>query len=263
MSVKLSCLRHKNCFLAAALLLAVSAAALAQTRPEDTEAWTPVPPVVTPGSTGREAPSDALVLFDGKTLAAWVSADNPAAPARWAVAGGLLTVVKDAGNIQTRRSFLDYQLHLEWRIPANITGAGQERGNSGVFLASTGPGDAGYELQVLDSYGNKTYVNGQAGSLYKQSAPLVNACKPPGEWQSYDVIWTAPRFGVDGALLSPAYATVLQNGVLIQNHVALKGQTLFVGKPFYRQHGPSPIKLQAHGDRSAPLSYRNIWVREL
>lgn len=263
MPFQLLCLRDKNRYLAAALLLAVSAAALAQTRPEDTEAWAPVPPVVTPGGTGREAPSDALVLFDGKTLAAWVSADNPAAPARWTVAGGLLTVVKGAGNIQTRRSFTDYQLHLEWRIPAGVTGAGQERGNSGVFLASTGPGDAGYELQVLDSFGNKTYVNGQAGSLYKQSAPLVNACKPPGEWQSYDVIWTAPRFGADGALQSPAYATVLQNGVLIQNHVALTGQTRFVGKPFYRKHGPAPIKLQAHGDRSAPISYRNIWVREL
>ncbi|MDQ2798508.1 MAG: DUF1080 domain-containing protein [Armatimonadota bacterium] len=263
MSFQLPRLRDKRRFLAVALLLAMSAAALAQTRPEDTETWTPVPAVVTPGITSREAPSDALVLFDGKTLAAWVSADHPDAPARWTIAGDLLTVNKDAGNIQTRRSFTDYQLHLEWRIPAGVTGAGQERGNSGVFLASTGPGDAGYELQVLDSYGNKTYVNGQAGSLYKQSAPLVNACKPPGEWQSYDVIWTAPRFGADGALVSPAYATVLQNGVLIQNHVALKGQTLFVGKPFYRKHGPAPIKLQAHGDRSAPISYRNIWVREL
>ena len=263
MSFKPPRLRGRRRFLAAALLVAVSAAALAQTRPEDTEVWTPVPPVVTPGGAGGAAPSDALALFDGTTLAAWVSADHPDAPARWTVADGLLTVSKGAGNIQTRRSFLDYQLHLEWRIPANITGSGQERGNSGVFLASTGPGDAGYELQVLDSYGNKTYVNGQAGSLYKQSAPLVNACEPPGEWQSYDVIWTAPRFGADGALLSPAYATVLQNGVLIQNHVALKGQTLFVGKPFYRKHGPSPIKLQAHGDRSAPLSFRNIWVREL
>ena len=139
MSFKPPVLRGKPRFIAAALLLAVSAAALAQTRPEDTEAWTPVPPVVTPGGTNGAAPSDALVLFDGKTLAAWVSADHPDAPARWTVAGGLLTVVKDAGNIQTRRSFLDYQLHLEWRIPANITGSGQERGNSGVFLASTGP----------------------------------------------------------------------------------------------------------------------------
>jgi hypothetical protein len=168
-----------------------------------------------------------------------------------------------SGNIRTKQSFLDYQLHIEWRIPENITGSGQARGNSGVFLASTGAGDGGYELQVLDSYNNSTYTNGQAASIYKQSIPLVNACRKPGEWQSYDVIWTAPRFNDDGTLKSPAYVTVLQNGILVQNHYQLTGQTLYIGKPFYKMHGPSPIKLQAHGDKSEPISYRNIWVRSL
>lgn len=248
-------------FLIALAALLLAAAVLAQTRPEETEVWAPVPPVVTAGPTPGAAPSDAVVLFDGRPLDAWVSADDPSAPARWAVADGVLTVKKGEGNIQTRQAFLDYQLHLEWRIPPNITGAGQGRGNSGVFLASTGPGDAGYELQILDSYHNKTYVNGQAGSIYKQHAPLVNACKPPGEWQTYDVVWTAPRFHPDGTLQAPARVTVLQNGVLIQNNVELQGQTLFIGKPFYRKHGPTPIKLQAHGDASEPLRFRNIWVR--
>ena len=253
----------KRLFLVALAALSLAAVVWAQTKPEETEVWAPVPPVVTAGAAPGAAPSDAVVLFNGTTQDQWVSADDPGAPARWAVADGVLTVKKGAGNIQTRRSFLDYQLHLEWRIPPNITGSGQERGNSGVFLASTGRGDAGYELQVLDSYGNKTYVNGQAGSIYKQYPPLVNACKPPGEWQTYDILWTAPRFGADGSVQSPARVTVLQNGVLVQNNVELKGQTLFIGKPFYRKHGPAPIKLQAHGDASAPISFRNIWVRPL
>jgi hypothetical protein len=167
------------------------------------------------------------------------------------------------GNIETRRKFRDYQLHIEWRIPADITGSGQARGNSGVFLASTGPGDAGYELQVLDSYRNSTYVNGMAGSLYKQSIPLANAARRPGQWQSYDVVWTAPRFNTDGSLRSPAYATVFWNGVLVDDHFELKGQTLYIGKPFYQAYEAAPIKLQAHGDPSEPISFRNIWVREL
>lgn len=241
----------------------LAAAVLAQTKPEETEVWAPVPPAVTAGAVPGAAPSDAIVLFGGTSLEPWASADDPSAPAGWAVAAGVLTVKKGGGNIQTRRSFLDYQLHLEWRIPPSVTGSGQGRGNSGVFLASTGPGDAGYELQILDSYHNATYVNGQAGSVYKQSPPLVNACRPPGEWQTYDVVWTAPRFHADGSLLSPARVSVLQNGVLVQNNVELRGQTLFIGRPFYRRHGPAPIKLQAHGDASAPISFRNIWVRPL
>ena len=231
-------------------------------KPENTEQWTPVPPVVTPGARDAAPPSDAIVLFDGKGLDQWVSAKD-GSPAKWNVAGGLLTVEKKAGNIETRRRFRNYQLHLEWRVPKGVTGAGQGRGNSGVFLASTGPGDAGYELQILDSYKNATYVNGQAGALYKQHPPLANAMRPPGEWQTYDVVWTAPVFAADGALTSPARVTAFQNGVLIQNDAVLSGETLYIGKPFYRPFKDAPIKLQAHGDPSPPISFRNIWVREL
>jgi hypothetical protein len=233
-------------------------------KPQDTEVWEPVPAVVTPGATDSAPPSDAIVLFDGKNLDQWVSAQDHS-PAKWTVADGILTVSKapGTGNIETRRAFKNYQLHIEWRIPANITGTDQARGNSGVFLASTGSGDAGYELQVLDSYNNKTYVNGQAGSIYKQGIPLVNPNRKPGEWQSYNVIWTAPTFNADGSLKTPAYVTVFFNGVLVQNHFELKGQTLYIGKPFYKMYDTAPIKLQAHGDKSEPLSFRNIWVREL
>ncbi len=231
-------------------------------KPADTEVWEPEPKIVTPGATCGAPPSDAIVLFDGKNLDEWVSAKDKS-PAQWIVADGVMTVAKSAGNIETKRSFKDYQLHVEWRIPENITGSGQARGNSGVFLASTGPGDAGYELQVLDSYNNKTYVNGQAASIYKQSAPLVNPNRKPGEWQTYDVVWTAPTFSPDGSLKTPAYVTVFFNGVLVQNHSELKGETLYIGKPFYKAFTSAPIKLQAHGDKSEPLSFRNIWVREL
>jgi hypothetical protein len=233
-------------------------------KPEDTEVWEPVPKVVTPGVTDADPPSDAIVLFDGKNLDEWVSALDKS-PAKWIVAGGILTVSKapGVGNIETRRTFRNYQLHIEWKIPENITGTSQARGNSGVFLASTGPGDAGYELQILDSYNNKTYVNGQAGSIYKQGIPLVNPNRKPGEWQTYDVVWTAPMFNADGTLKTPAYVTVFFNGVLVQNHFELKGQTLYIGQPFYKQYDRAPIKLQAHGDRSEPISFRNIWVREL
>jgi hypothetical protein len=248
------------------LLIAVMNLQLASAQqgdPKLTEVYSPVPPVVTPGMTNSDAPSDAIILFDGKNLDQWESVNDSSKPAGWTVADGIVTVEKTKGNIRTKQSFLDYQLHIEWRIPAGVTGSGQARGNSGVFLASTGSGDGGYELQVLDSYNNATYVNGQAASIYKQSIPLANSCRKPGEWQSYDVIWTAPRFKADGSLASPAYVTVLQNGVLVQNHYELTGQTLYIGKPFYKSHGASPIKLQAHGDKSEPISYRNIWVRNL
>lgn len=245
-------------------VIAAGAAALAaQPRPEATEVWSPEPPVVAPAAQCGAPPSDAIVLFDGRDLNAWVSAADHRSPPGWVVHDGIVTVAKRAGNIETRRAFRDYQLHLEYRIPAGITGSGQARGNSGLFLASTGPGDRGYELQILDSYRNRTYVNGMAGSVYKQYAPLVNACRPPGQWQSYDVVWTAPRFGPDGALAAPARLTAFQNGLLIQDDVALRGETRYIGEPFYRAHGPEPIKLQAHGDASAPISFRNIWVREL
>lgn len=232
-------------------------------KPEDTEKWEPVPKVVTAGKVSSDAPSDAIVLFDGKSgLDQWVDVAS-GNPAKWFVKGDVLTVNKATGNIETKKSFGNYQLHIEWKVPANITGTGQARGNSGVFLASLGKGDAGYELQVLDSYNNKTYVNGMAGSIYKQFIPLANPTKPPGEWNVYDVIWTAPTFDGD-KLKTPARVTVLFNGVLVENNIELLGPTQYIGAPGYRApHGPAPIKLQAHGDKSEPLSFRNIWVREL
>jgi hypothetical protein len=242
----------------------LSAQEQAKPKPEETEVWEPVPAVVTPGAACNAAPSDAIVLFDGKNLDEWISAQDHT-PARWIAGDGVMTVSKEkgVGNIETKRRFKNYQLHIEWRIPENITGSGQARGNSGLFLASTGPGDDGYELQVLDSYNNKTYVNGQAASIYKQSPPLVNANRKPGEWQTYDVVWTAPTFNDDGSVKTPAYVTAFFNGVLVQNHFELKGQTLYIGKPFYKKYDSAPIKLQAHGDKSEPISFRNIWVREL
>ena len=244
--------------------LVVASVAGAQTpkqmKPQETEVWQPVPPIITPGKTNADAPSDAVVLFDGRSLDQWVAAKD-GSPAKWTVANGIVTVFKPAGDIRTKRSFTNYQLHIEWSIPTNVTGKDQERGNSGVYLAWTG--DGGYELQVLDSYDNTTYVNGQAASIYKQFPPLVNAMRKPGEWQTYDVIWTAPTFSADGSLESPAYVTAFHNGVLVQNHVALRGVTKHIGIPDYKAHGAAPILLQAHGDPSPPISFRNIWVRPL
>jgi hypothetical protein len=228
-------------------------------KPEDTEVWSPVPARVVPAAAGK-APSDAIVLFDGDGLGEWESNAEPGKPAGWTVADGVFTVRAGSGNIQTRRRFGDYQLHLEWRVPADLKGSGQGKGNSGLFLASTGRGDDGYELQILDCADNKTYANGQTASIYKQHIPLANACAAPGEWQSYDVVWTAPRFAPNGTLQTPAYVTALHNGVLVQNHVALAGETVYIGKPFYRRHGAAPIKLQDHGN---PVSFRHIWIRPL
>jgi hypothetical protein len=247
---------------AAGLLLVGGACAQEAAKPQDTEQWTPKPPVVTPGQVDSAPPSDAIVLFDGANLNQWVSTRDKG-PAKWKVENGLLVVDKLGGNIETRRTFRNYQLHLEWRVPEGITGSGQARGNSGVFLGSTGGGDAGYEIQILDSYGNETYVNGQAAAIYKQNPPMANAMRKPGEWQTYDVIWTAPTFDAAGKLVTPARVTALHNGVLVQNGFVLTGETRYIGKPAYKAHGPSPIKLQAHGDPSPPLSFRNIWVREL
>jgi hypothetical protein len=236
-------------------------------RPQDTEVWKPEPPVVTPAPATEQPtalpPSDAVVLFDGKTLDQWVSVGTQD-PAKWTVEpDGTLKVNKKASNIETKHKFKDYQLHLEYRMPTDISGTGQGRGNSGVFLASTGGGDAGYELQILDNYNNKTYVNGMVGSIYKQAIPLANACRKPGEWQTYDVAWTAPRFNTDGSVQSPASVTVVLNGVLVLNHFVLKGETAYIGKPQYKPYDTAPIKLQSHGDPSAPISFRNIWAREL
>jgi len=264
----------KTGLLATTLMLGVSAFAQQTTldkklrdsiealKPALSEYYSPIPPVVTPGKTDSDAPSDAIVLFDGTNLNEWTSVRG-GGEAKWTVADGIVTVKKGTGNIQTKRSFTDYQLHIEWRIPENITGSGQARGNSGVFLASTGPGDEGYEIQVLDCYNNKTYVNGQTASIYKQSIPLANACRKPGEWQAYDIIWTAPRFNANGTVKFPARITAFHNGVLVQNNVTIQGVTKYIGAPEYKSHGPAPIKLQDHGDPSQPISFRNIWVREL
>jgi hypothetical protein len=232
--------------------------------PKDTEVWEPEPKVVTPGANDAAPPSDAIVLFDGKKLDEWVSTKDKS-PAPWIVKDGVLVVskAKGSGNIETKRTFRNFQLHIEWKIPEDVTGTDQLRGNSGVMLASTGPGDAGYELQILDSYHNRTYSNGQAGSMYKQAIPLANPSRKPGEWQSYEVIWMAPVFNDDGSLKTPAYATVFFNGVLVQNHFELTGETLYIGKPFYKKYDRAPIKLQAHPDPSPAISFRNIWVREL
>jgi hypothetical protein len=230
--------------------------------PDMTEFWEPEVKTVSAPVNGTP-PSDAIVLFDGTNLNRWVSVKDPSQPAGWTVKDGVFTVKKGTGNIQTKESFQDYQLHIEWKVPATITGKGQARGNSGLFLASLGSGDAGYELQILDSYNNRTYANGQAGSIYKQFPPLLNATRPPGEWNVYDIIFIAPRFKDDGSLFTPARITVLHNGVLIQNNTELRGPTQYIGLPSYVKHGNAPIKLQDHGDPSEPISFRNIWIRNI
>lgn len=220
--------------------------------PELTELREPVPPVVTPGE-GTAPPSDAIVLFGGTDLDQWESVNG--SPVKWNLEDGIVTVVDGTGSIQTKQGFGDIQLHIEWRTPLEVVGDGQGRGNSGVFLQKV------YEVQVLDNYENSTYANGQAGSVYKQHIPLVNACRPPGEWQVYDIIYIAPRFREDGTLFSPARVTVLHNGILVQNHVTLLGTTKYVGLPSYKPHAlKQAIMLQDHGN---PVSFRNIWVREL
>jgi len=210
----------------------------------------------TPSSPERpgKPPSDAIVLFDGQDLSQWVSMDG--SPAKWIVRDGALECAKGSGYIRTLRNFGDCQLHLEWATPTPPQGEGQGRGNSGVFF-----GLNRYEVQVLDSYDNKTYADGSAGAIYGQYPPLVNASLPPGQWQTYDIVYTAPRFDAAGKLLSPAYLTVLHNGVLIQYHAALTGPTDWLERPPYSAHpDKQPIALQDHGN---PVRYRNIWVREL
>jgi len=239
---------------APSLLLAFAAIVHAQTQvdPKLTEVWQPVPRMVNPGH-GTAAPSDALVLFDGKDLSEWESIEG--GPAKWSAGGEAFTVSKGTGDIRTKSAFGDCQLHIEWRAPAKIEGEGQGRGNSGVFLQGR------YEVQILDSYNNVTYANGQAASIYKQYIPLVNASRKPGEWQTYDIYFRAPRFSEEGALVTPAYVTVVHNGVLVQDHVQLEGSTVYRGVPSYVKHNPKePLVLQDHGNA---VSYRNIWIREL
>lgn len=222
--------------------------------PAATEIWSPVPKVITAGKSAADAPSDAIVLYNSKNdTANWTGMNNK--PFGWKAEEALFTVAPATGNIHTKKSFGDCQFHLEWKEPVVVKGQGQGRGNSGIFFMGR------YELQVLDCYNNTTYSNGQTGSIYKQHIPLVNVCRAPGEWQSYDVIFTAPRFSNDSMLKSPARITVFQNGVLVQNNIELWGPTEYRGIPKYKKHGDKePLELQDHGDL---VSYRNIWIREL
>ena len=211
------------------------------------------PKIINPGD-ATHPPSDAIVLFDGKDLSNWVS-EKDGSPAKWDVKDGVMTVVRGTGGIRTKQEFDDVQLHVEWATPSEVVGEGQGRGNSGVFLQGR------YEVQVLDSYNNKTYFYGQAGSIYKQYPPLVNACRKPGEWQAYDIIYHAPIFTDDGRVKQKANVTVLQNGVLIQDHSEIYGSTTHEPVfPTYTKHGKGPISLQDHGN---PMRFRNIWVRPL
>ncbi len=234
------------------LILATCQISMAQIKdPKATEVWEPVPRIVDPGNASK-APSDAIVLFDGTNLNEWQHRDGKSA--QWIVKDGYMEVKENSGDIMSKRKFGDIQLHVEWSTPSKIVGEGQGRGNSGVYLQER------YEIQVLDSYNNTTYPNGQAGALYKQSIPLVNATVGPGEWNVYDIIFKAPVFNKDGHKVSPGYITVLHNGVLIQNHVEIKGTTQYIGLPKNPAHGDGSIMLQYHGN---PLRFRNVWVREL
>lgn len=225
--------------------------------PEMSEFYAPQPKKVCPGNAMvAGAPSDAEVLFDGTGLDKWCGRDGQ--PAGWTVNGdGTMTVNKQFGDIRTKDSYGDFQLHIEWQVPEDVEGANQARGNSGVFLQDR------YEVQVLDVYENETYTNGMAGAIYKQSTPLVNPCRKPGEWNVYDIIYTAPTFKEDGSYRTRPYVTVIFNGVLVQNHQMILGTTEYIGWPKYEAHGEAPISLQSHGDPSAPISFRNIWIRRL
>jgi type 1 glutamine amidotransferase len=228
-------------------------------RPEMSEYWQPQPTIITPGigtaNAYRTAPADAIVLFDGKDLSKWQKPGGEAAG--WKVHDGIVTIDKSTGDIQTKDEFKDFQLHVEWLIPVAISGTSQSRGNSGVYLQNL------YEIQILDTYNNETYSNGAAGSIYKQSPPLVNPIRKPGEWNEYDIIFTAPTFTKDGQYRTPPTVTVLFNGVLVQNHTIIKGTTEYIGFPTIVNREKGPILLQSHGDPSEPISFRNIWLREL
>ena len=243
---------------AAALFVAASMSAGAQVSTQ----WPqhsmdrPRPPIVKPGPfVAAPPPADAIVLFDGKSLANWRSSDSTHGPAKWTVAGGYMEVASGTGDIETRDGFGDCQLHIEWRTPTPPKGESQERGNSGVYLMAT------YEVQVLDSYDNVTYADGQAAAVYGQFPPLVNASRPPGEWQSYDIVWHRPHFDAEGRLVSPARITVFHNGLLAQDNVILSGPTANKRRPPYRAHADAlPLLLQNHGN---PVRFRNIWISKL
>ena len=244
---------------AVAMLILTPALALAQgnsnpnVKPELTEVWSPVPPKVTPGAVIGQPPSDAVPLFNGQDLSNWESIKG--GPADWKVGDGEFVILPRSGSIQTKEKFGDVQLHVEWMVPVlPANRKGQDRGNSGIFLQGL------YEVQVLDSLDNATYVNGEAGSIYKQYAPLVNAERHAGQWQSYDIVYLAPRFYNDGTLAEPARMTIFLNGVLVQNNVPLKGPTEYRGEPLYKPHGDAPLMLQAHNNE---VHYRNLWLRTL
>lgn len=226
------------------------------TTPEGTEFYKPVPPVVNPNDPVKKAPSDAIVLFNGDNLDNWISSKDSTA-AKWMVnKDGSMTVSNKTGDIQTVQNFGSIQLHLEWKSPEEVQGENQSRGNSGVFLNGL------YEVQILDNNNNDTYVNGQVASIYKQHVPLAKASVPTGEWNTYDIIYHAPEFNDEGGKIKSGTITVLHNGVLVQDHVEIKGTTPYIGWPKNPAHGKGPLKLQDHGDNSR-VSYRNIWVREL
>lgn len=225
------------------------------TNPEATEFYEPVPPKVVPGMNGKP-PSDAIVLFDGSGFDEWVQVSDSSA-VKWVLnEDGSMTVKDKTGNIQTKRNFGSMQLHIEWKSPAEIQREGQNRANSGVFIQKR------YEVQVLDNNDNPTYVNGQVGSVYKQSVPMAMASVPSGEWNSYDIIFHAPKFTKGGDIEKRATVTVLHNGVLIQDHFEIEGTIKYIGWPKYEAHGKAPLMLQDHMDNSR-VSFRNIWVREL
>jgi Domain of Unknown Function (DUF1080) len=244
-------------------------------KPEQTEFYEPVPKIITPAAKMGDAPSDAIILFDGKNLDNWVSdADGSGvkwklsdrgvlvkesteggAPAQWVVSDGVMTVKPKTGNIKTKQKFGDCQLHIEWRSPIEPdTKKGQGKGNSGVFFQDM------YEVQILNGYQNTTYTNGQAGSIYKQTPPMANVCSKMGDWNVYDIVYIAPRFRKNGSVESPAYITVFHNGVIIQNRTEVQGTTEYIGAPKYIPHGKGSIKLQDHSNE---VSFRNIWIREL
>jgi len=238
-------------------ILALSASSLTAAKPQQQQPPFPPPKnepaIVTPGKTDSDPPSDAIVLFDGKDLSKWRSGNG--GDPKWKVTDGYTEVVGGTGDIATREQFGDCQLHIEWATPAEVKGEGQHRGNSGVFFMER------YEVQVLDSYDNKTYYHGQAGSIYRQYAPLVNASRKPGEWQSYDIVFKAPKFDEQGKVTERARITVFHNGVLIQNNVEIYGVTWDDRAALYIAHAPkASLKLQDHGN---PLRYRNIWIRPL
>ena len=223
------------------------------TDPEATEVWEPEPAVVSFDK--NNTPSDAIVLFNGENLDAWKSTKDSVVNAPWQInKDGSMTIVGGSGDIQTKQDFGDMQLHIEWQAPQVVEGEGQGRGNSGIFLQGL------YEVQVLNSFENRTYSNGQATAIYKQSIPLANATKPTNEWQVYDIIYHQPEFGLDGEKTKSATVTILHNGVLVQDNTEIQGTTEYIGKPKNVAHGEGPIKLQDHGN---PVSFRNIWVRKL